>query len=79
MPVEINGVLYYRTKEACSLAGITKNTFLRWVSTGDYPDVSYRDRRQWRLFSEKDVRKLKAEANKIQLGRQRQTESELWT
>ena len=67
MPVTINGLSYYRTKEACSMAGITKNTFLRWVTNGVYPDVHYRDRRGWRLFTEADVDNLKVEVNKLQV------------
>jgi len=57
---------YYRTNEACALAGISKNTFLRWVSNGTYPDVVYRDRRGWRLFTEQEVNRLKSEVNRIQ-------------
>jgi hypothetical protein len=67
MPVKINGEKYYRTHEACVFAGITKNTFLRWVSNGQFSDVSYRDRRGWRLFTQKDVERLLAEVNKIQI------------
>ncbi len=65
MPVRINGKEYYRTNEACLLAGITKNTFLRWVSNGSFADVEHRDRRGWRLFTDTDVHRLKAEVNKI--------------
>lgn len=67
MPVRINGEEYFRTHEACALAGITKNTFLRWVTNGSYPDVAYRDRRGWRLFTFEDVNKLKEEVNKVQV------------
>jgi len=66
MPVTINGVVYYHTNEACVMAGITKNTYLRWVATQNYPDVSFRDRRGWRLFTKEEVEKLRKEANKIQ-------------
>ena len=67
MPLEINGLVYYRTKEACNMAGINKNTFLRWVTQGSYPDVTHRDRRGWRLFTGSDVEMLKSEANKIRV------------
>jgi predicted site-specific integrase-resolvase len=67
MPLKLNGEQYYRTNEACVLAGITKNTFLRWVSKGSFSDVSQRDRRGWRLFTKKDVERLMAEVNKIQI------------
>jgi predicted site-specific integrase-resolvase len=67
MMLEINGTQYYRTHEACLKAGITKNTFLRWVARGSYPDVNCRDRRGWRLFTEDEVKRLQAEVNKINI------------
>jgi hypothetical protein len=67
MPVKIDGQQFYRTKEACLLAGITKNTFLRWVAEGNFPDVAYRDRRGWRLFTQLDLEKLTSEVNRIQV------------
>ncbi len=66
MPVKINGVEYYRTHEACLIAGIAKNTFLRWVANGSYSDVAYRDRRGWRLFTREDLERLTAEVNRVQ-------------
>ena len=68
MPVNINGIQYYRTKEACLMAGITKNTFLRWVASGSFSDVPCRDRRGWRLFTQADLEKLIGEVNRIQVG-----------
>ncbi len=56
---------YFRTAEACRSACISKNTFFRWVKDGVLPDVKNRDRRGWRLFTEEDVERLKAEANRI--------------
>jgi len=67
MPVKINGEEYFRTNEACLMAGITKNTFLRWVSNGTFSDVPARDRRGWRLFTRKDVERLVGEVNKVQI------------
>jgi predicted site-specific integrase-resolvase len=66
MPVKIDGVTYYRTKEACDIVGIAKNTYLRWVTGGNFCDVQFRDRRGWRLFTAEEVNLLKVEANKIQ-------------
>jgi excisionase family DNA binding protein len=65
MPVRINGQTYYRTAEACRIVGINKNTFLRWVREGMFADVELRDRRGWRLFSNDDLDRLKAEVHKI--------------
>jgi len=49
------------------MAGITKNTFLRWVSGGNYSDVTHRDRRGWRLFTQEDLDRLTDEVNRIQV------------
>lgn len=45
MPVKINGKTFYQTTEACRISGISRNTFLRWVKSGAFCDVIYRDRR----------------------------------
>jgi predicted site-specific integrase-resolvase len=65
MPITVINEIYFRTAEACKIAGISKNTFLRWVKKGLYPDVKYRDRRGWRLFTKEEMAALKAEANRI--------------
>jgi predicted site-specific integrase-resolvase len=65
MPITVINEIYFRTAEACKTAGISKNTFLRWVKKGLYPDVKYRDRRGWRLFTQEEMAALKAEANRI--------------
>ena len=65
MPVRLNGESYYRIAEACQITGISKNTFLRWVKEREFTDVTYRDRRGWRLFTEDDLDRLRAEVNKI--------------
>jgi predicted site-specific integrase-resolvase len=67
MPVKINGLEYYRTNEACTMAGIAKNTFLRWVANDSYADVSHRDRRGWRLFTKEDIERLSREVNKVRI------------
>ncbi|MBN1191104.1 MAG: hypothetical protein JXA46_15210 [Dehalococcoidales bacterium] len=67
MPINLNGEQYYRTHEACVLAGITKNTFLRWVSKGSFSDVSHRDRRGWRLFTGDDIDRLVNEVNRVHI------------
>ncbi len=67
MPLAVDGQIYYRTAEACQEAGISKNTFLRWVREGVFPDVQYRDRRGWRLFSEPEVDRLKKEVHRVNI------------
>jgi predicted site-specific integrase-resolvase len=58
MPSLIRGTTYYRTAEACQLAGISKNTFFRWLRIGEFEDVATADRHGWRLFSEADLERL---------------------
>jgi len=65
MTLELDGRIYYRTAEACKLAGVSKNTLLRWMREKTIVDVENRDRRGWRLFTEDDLNKLKAEVNKV--------------
>ena len=65
MPITINGETYYRTSEACRITGISRSTLLRWLRNGILRDVSQRDRRGWRLFSETDIKRIKDEANKV--------------
>ena len=65
MPIVVNGQTYYRTSEACKRAGISKATYLRWLKEGVLKDVNHSDRRGWRLFTEDDINRIKAEANKI--------------
>ncbi len=67
MPVVINGKKYYRTIEACKEANISRATMFRWLKSGVFKDVNYRDRRGWRLFSEEDVKRLKKESTRIKV------------
>ena len=68
MPKKIRGQLYYRTSEACKLAGISKATLFRWIKMGILKDASRKDRNGWRLFSEKDIARIRAEASKLRKG-----------
>lgn len=65
MPITIRGATYYRTAEACDQADISKNTFFRWLRTGEFDDVSTVDRHGWRLFSESDLERLCGKAQHI--------------
>ena len=65
MPITINGKRYYRTSETCHMVGISRTTLLRWLRDGSMMLSEYRDRRQWRLFTEDDVNRLNLEANRI--------------
>ena len=65
MPIEINDQTYYRTSEACMKTGISRATLFRWLKAG-LLKKSYRDRRGWRLFTEDDLNKIQAEANRVE-------------
>lgn len=65
MSVAINGQKYYRTSEACRMAGISRTTLLRWLRQGNLKLPEYRDRREWRLFTLDDIEKVNQEANRI--------------
>ncbi|ADJ26088.1 regulatory protein MerR [Dehalogenimonas lykanthroporepellens BL-DC-9] len=65
MTKTVKGTKYYRTAEVCQLAGISRTTLFRWLKNDFLGETVARDRRGWRLFTEEDVDKLKAEANRI--------------
>jgi predicted site-specific integrase-resolvase len=67
MPTTINGKTYYRTAEVCQKAGISRTTFFRWLREGVIEDNAPRDRRGWRLFTEKDLRNVQDEASRIEV------------
>ena len=66
MPLEINGQTYYRTSEACAKAGVSRATLFRWLRQGILKQL-HKDRRGWRLFTEDDLTKIRAEATKIEV------------
>jgi len=47
------------------MVGISRSTFFRWLKDGVLGEAEYRDRRGWRLLTEDDVAKLKAESSKV--------------
>jgi predicted site-specific integrase-resolvase len=65
MSIIIERKKYYRTKEACCKAGISKATYHRWIKQGVINDNIIKDRRGWRLFSEADIEHIRMEAAKI--------------
>jgi DNA-binding transcriptional MerR regulator len=66
MPREINGRVYYETSEVCQRAGISRPTLFRWLKNRLLTKL-HRDRRGWRLFTEEDLRKIQAEASRIEV------------
>ena len=65
MPVTINGQTYYRTAEVCRMVGISRNTLFRWLKGRVLTETEHRDRRGWRLFTNREVIRLRAEANRL--------------
>ena len=66
MPVEIGGRIYYRTSEACREIGISRATLFRWLREGVIEEL-HKDRRGWRMFTEEDLGKIRAEAKQIKV------------
>ncbi len=65
MSVIISSRTYYRTMEACEMVGVSRSTLLRWLRSGILEDASHRDRRGWRLFTQADIKRIEAEANRM--------------
>ncbi len=55
--------MYLRAHEVARAAGISKNTLLRWLKAGKVPEVA-RDRNGWRIFSEEDLERVRAYAER---------------
>ena len=65
MPREINGQTFYETLEVCRKVGISRPTLFRWLKQGILTKL-HKDRRGWRLFTEEDLNKIQAEANRVE-------------
>lgn len=61
MAVVFEGQEYYRTWEACEMAGVNRSTLLRWLKSGILKDAAHRDRWGWRLFSKADIERIGVE------------------
>jgi predicted site-specific integrase-resolvase len=65
MTVRVGDQIYYRTAEVCRIVGISRATLFRWLKEDILKEAKLRDRRGWRLFTEDEVDRLKAEANQV--------------
>ncbi len=54
----------YTTAEVAERIGVSKNTLLRWISDGRLHDTA-RDWRNWRVWSESDVRRAETARDQI--------------
>ena len=70
MTIVINHKTYYMITEACSIAGMSRNTLLRWIREGRFSDAGIRNRNGWRLFTRDEIKRLKVEANRLKLIKQ---------
>ncbi len=66
MPREIDGKRYYEATEVCKKVGISRPTLFRWLKRGLLIKL-HKDRRGWRLFTEEDLKKIQAEATRIEI------------
>jgi MerR HTH family regulatory protein len=66
MPREIDGKRYYEATEVCEKVGISRPTLFRWLRRGLLINL-HRDRRGWRLFTEEDLKRIQAEATRIEI------------
>ncbi len=51
------------------MAGISRATLFRWLKAGIFEDVVRRDRKDWRLFTQDDINRIKSEATRVSRGR----------
>jgi DNA-binding transcriptional MerR regulator len=58
MPKVLEGKQFYLAHEAAKVAGISKQTLLRWITENRIKDAAKRDRNGWRLFSEPEVKAI---------------------
>jgi predicted site-specific integrase-resolvase len=64
--IELEGQIYYKTSEACEKSGISRATLYRWLKAGILKKYC-KDRRGWRLFTQADIDKIRAESRKIEI------------
>jgi len=66
MTINIGGYIYYSTAEVCKKAGISRATLFRWLKAGIL-EKYHKNRRGWRIYTEEDLQKIRAEVSKIQV------------
>jgi excisionase family DNA binding protein len=55
----------YTTKQVADMLSIDKSTLLRWIRQEKIPDVVHRDGRNWRVWLQEDVDRVKLYHDKI--------------
>lgn len=54
----------YSTKEVADLAGVSRDTLIRWLRDGKVPEPD-RNRNNWRMFNERELKAVLRYATKI--------------
>lgn len=49
----------YSTKEVADMLSVDKSTLLRWIRQKKIEDVKYRDGKNWRVWFEEDIKKVR--------------------
>ncbi len=55
----------YTTKQVAVTVGVDKSTLLRWIKQKKIDDVKHRDGRNWRVWLDEDVARVKEYHDKI--------------
>lgn len=58
MPKVVDGERFYLAHETAKVAGVSKQTLLRWITENRVKDAAKRDRNGWRLFSDIEVKAI---------------------
>lgn len=58
MPKVVEGKQFYMAAEAAKVAGVSKQTLLRWIAEKRIKDAAKRDRNGWRLFTDPEVKAI---------------------
>ena len=61
--METESKMAFSAHQVAEIAGISKNTLLRWLKQGKVPEVC-RDRNGWRIFQQEDVDRVCAYAQR---------------
>ncbi|MGH8529409.1 MAG: MerR family transcriptional regulator [Nevskiales bacterium] len=59
MPKPHASAAFFSAQEAAKAAGISKATLLRWIKGGRIGDAAKRDRNGWRLFTDREVQRIR--------------------
>jgi len=63
LPIEIDGKTYWWMLEVCRTARVSRSTLLRWLKRGIIGEP-LRDRRGYRIFSQAEADRIRAEVER---------------